>query len=474
MRFTDLSEEKKEVARIMAQEDFYFFARYMFLARRNFNWLQNWHHKAITDALDRVYKGEIKRLIINIPPRYSKTELAVINWMAWCLGKNPRANFIHTSYSAMLAHKNSGETRELVKHEEFRNIFPDFELSQSSDAKNEWRTALGGGVYATGSGGSITGFGAGGFGDGFNGAIIIDDPHKPDEVFSDVIRQGVIDWFQNTLASRTNSPETPIILIMQRLHEEDLAGWLEDGGNREKWELLSIPVLDENENPLWPEKHSKEKLLQMRAANSYVFSSQYMQRPSPKGGDIIKGAWFREYEVLPRLKRLAIFSDTASKTKEYNDYSVLLVAGLSHEGQVYIMDVIRGKWEAPDLEQKMIDVWEKYRPMRAQAIFVEDKASGTSLIQNIQRKKSFPVRPVQVDKDKYTRVMGIAGYLESGFVHLPKVAQWKFDFVDECEKFTANDAHKHDDQVDSLVMCVNEFLSKPQGIKINPNILFGI
>lgn len=464
MRFNDLSNEKKEVARIMAQDDFYFFARYMFLARRNFTWLQNWHHKTICDALNRVYRGECKRLIINIPPRYSKTELAVINWMAWCLGKNPRANFIHTSYSAMLAHKNSGETRELVKHEEFANIFPEFEVSQTSDAKNEWRTALGGGVYATGSGGSITGFGAGGFGDGFNGAIIVDDPHKPDEVFSDVIRQGVIDWFQNTLESRTNSPDTPIIVIMQRLHEEDLAGWLINGGNGEEWEVISIPVLDDEENPLWPQKHDKEKLFQMRASNSYVFSSQYMQRPSPKGGDIIKGAWFKRYSVLPKLKRLAIFSDTAQKTKEHNDYSVLLVAGLGDDGNLYILDVVRGKWEAPELEQKMRDVWAKYKPMMAQAVFIEDKSSGTSLIQNIQRKQHFPVKAVQVDKDKYTRVMGILGFIESGFIHLPENAEWLLDFIDECEKFTANDAHKHDDQVDSLVMAINELLSKGNNI----------
>lgn len=453
MRFTELTQEQKVVSRVLAKEDFYFYTRYMFLARRNFKWLQNWHHAKICDALNRVYKGECKRLIINIPPRYSKTEIAVVSWMSWCLGNNPHASFIHTSYSAMLALKNSAESRDVVKHEEFGHIFPNVFVSSTTDAKNEWKTTDGGGVYAVGAGGSITGFGAGGFGSGFNGAIIIDDPHKADEASSDTMRQGVIDWFQNTLESRTNSPDTPIIVIMQRLHESDLAGWLQEGGNNEEWEVLSIPVLDENDTPLWPAKHSYERLMQMKASNSYVFGGQYMQRPSAIGGQHIKGSWFKRYKELPpRIKRVFFSADTAQKAKQHNDYTVFGVWAEGHDGCLYLVEVVRGKWEAPELEAKARDLWGKYADKNPTTMAIEDKASGSSLIQYIQRNKYFPVTPVQVDADKFTRLLGVQGYLESGFVYLPADAAWVADFIEECEKFTANDSHKHDDQVDMLVM----------------------
>lgn len=443
----------------MASEDFYFFTRYMFLARRNTQWRKNWHHKKVCDALDRVYRGELKRLIINIPPRYSKTEIAVVNWMAWCMGKNPSCQFIHTSYATPLALNNSSNARELTKHEEYQKIFPDFELSKASDSKGDWKTVTGGTVYATGSGGSITGFGAGTLDDGFGGAIIIDDPHKPSEVHSDTVRNGVIEWFQNTLESRTNSPNTPIIVIMQRLHEEDLAGWLIKGGNGEEWEILSIPVLDDNEQPLWPQKHDRAKLEIMRKKNAYVFNSQYMQTPAAKGGDIIKGKWFKRYTIAPRFKRIVITADTAQKTKEHNDYTVFIVAGLGVDGGVYIIDLVRGKWEAPELETKLSDTYSKYKSMGVNNVYVEDKSSGTSLIQSVQRKQSIPIKGVQVDADKYTRVLGVQGYIESGYVYLPNDADWVADFIDECEKFTATDSHKHDDQVDALVMAINQLKS---------------
>ena len=460
MRFNDLTEQQKEVSRVLAREDFYFFSRYMFLAKRNTSWRKNWHHQVICDALNRVYNGEVKRIIINIPPRYSKTELAVVNWMAWCMGRNPSCQFIHTSYATPLALNNSSNARELTKHEEYQKIFPEFELSKASDSKGDWKTVQGGTVYATGSGGSITGFGAGTLDDGFGGAIIIDDPHKPSEVHSDTVRTSVIEWFQNTLESRCNSPETPIIVIMQRLHEEDLAGWLKNGGNGEEWEVLSIPVLDENDQPLWPEKHDIEQLTRMRQKNSYVFNSQYMQTPAAKGGDIIRGSWFKRYSVLPQMKRVIIVGDTAQKIKQHNDYSVFAVVGLARDGGVFIIDLIRGKWEAPELEQKLNDIWNKYRASHgAQSVYIEDKSSGTGLIQAIQRKRLIPIKGIQVDADKYTRVLSIQGYIESGYVYLPEDAAWVADFIDECEKFTATDSHKHDDQVDTLVHAVTELMS---------------
>ena len=296
----EFTQEERFVAAQMARADFYFFSRWMFQQRKGFTWRKARHHKLVCDALDRVYRGECKRLIINIPPRYSKTELAVVNWMPWCLGRVPDAEFIHTSYAAQLATNNAWQTRELVAHEAYRDIFPDTQLRGDSAAKNEWRTTAGGIVYAAGSGGTITGYGAGKHRPGFGGAILIDDPHKADEANSDIIRQGVLDWFQNTLESRKNDPEnTPIIVIMQRLHENDLAGWLLAGGNGEKWDHVCLSAINDDGTALWPEKHNIERLMAMEAANRYVFSGQYRQRPSHWGAASSRAGGSRDTASCP-------------------------------------------------------------------------------------------------------------------------------------------------------------------------------
>jgi hypothetical protein len=190
---------------------------------------ENWHHKEICDTLEKVYIGQIKRLIINMPPRYSKTELAVVNFIAWTLGNRPDSEYIHTSYAKALASKNAQAVRDLCQKEVYQQIFPRVQIRDDSSAKADWKTTLGGAVYAAGSGGALTGYGAGKMREGFGGCIIVDDPHKASEATSDTIRKGVIDWYSTTLESRTNSPDTPIILIMQRLHKEDLTGYLLNG-----------------------------------------------------------------------------------------------------------------------------------------------------------------------------------------------------------------------------------------------------
>ena len=195
----ELTEKQRAALSLRASTDFYYFCRWMFLNRRGYQWLRSPHHKILCDALEKVFYGETKRLIINIPPRYSKTEIAVINFMAWALGRVPDAEFIHTSYSARLAANNAWQTRELVQHPAFLKSFPNFELKDDSKTRDEWRTKDGGIVYAVGAGGAITGYGAGKHRTGFGGAIIIDDPHKADEARSDVMRQNVIEWFQNKL-----------------------------------------------------------------------------------------------------------------------------------------------------------------------------------------------------------------------------------------------------------------------------------
>lgn len=438
------------------------FTKTMFRARKGQEFVENWHHAAICAALERVVIGQTKRLIINIPPRYSKTEIAVINFMAWCMGNFTDAEFIHASYSSRLAANNSYQCRAVVQSETYAEIFPSARLMNDSKARDEWRTTDGGCVYATGAEGTITGYGAGKLRDYFGGAIIIDDPHKAGEASSDTMRQNVLDWFQTTIESRCNSPDTPIIVIMQRLHEEDLTGWLLKGGNGEKWEHLCIPVLDADDNPLWPFKHDRETLQRMESSNRYVFTGQYMQRPSPLGGGIIKGQWFGRYTIVPKMKYRKIYADTAQKTAERNDYSVFECWGHGEDNRIYLMDMIRGKWEAPELKRRAVEFWNKHaQPSQHGALrkmVVEDKASGTGLIQDIRHDAKIPVQAQQRNKDKLTRVMDVTAYIESGYVMIPADAPFTSDFVSECEGFTADDSHMHDDQIDPMCDAINDML----------------
>jgi predicted phage terminase large subunit-like protein len=452
-------------ARDMARDDLYFFSRYMFKLRRGYAWIRADHHAIICDALMRVFRGECKRLIINVPPRYSKTELAVVNFAAWAMGKAPDSEFIHTSYSGTLAANNSFQARELVQYDEYRHIFPEVEIRGDSNAKNEWRTTEGGVFYATGAMGTITGYGAGKHRPSFGGAIIIDDPHKADEAKSNVKRRNVIEWFSTTLESRKNSKDTPIILIMQRLHQEDLAGWLLNGGNGEKWEHIMLPALRDDGTALWPEKHDVETLKRMEASNRFVFSGQYQQRPTVQGGNIMRGDWFQLYDVAPRIKYRAIYADTAQKTAEHNDYSVFEEWGLGEDGKIYLLDLIRGKWEIPELERRAPAFWNKAKGRdvvvtgQLRQMKIEDNASGTGLIQRMKLDHRIPVAGIKRTKDKYTRLTDVIGYIESGYVCLPRNAPFLSDFVGECEAFTADDSHPHDDQIDPMIDAINDMLA---------------
>lgn len=456
---------KTLAARDMARDDLYFFSRYMFKLRRGYAWIQAPHHKIICDALMRVYRGECKRLIINVPPRYSKTELAVVNFAAWAMGNAPDSEFIHTSYSGTLAANNSFQARELVQYDEYRHIFPKVEIRGDSNAKNEWRTTEGGVFYATGAMGTITGYGAGKHRPSFGGAIIIDDPHKADEAKSNVKRRNVIEWFSTTLESRKNSKDTPMILIMQRLHQEDLAGWLLAGGNGEKWEHIMLPALRDNGTALWPEKHDVETLKRMEASNRFVFAGQYQQRPTAQGGNIMRGDWFQLYDVPPRIKHRVIYADTAQKTAEHNDYSVFEEWGLGEDGKLYLLDLIRGKWEIPELERRAPAFWNKAKGRdsvvmgQLRQMKIEDNASGTGLIQRMKLDHRIPVAGIKRTKDKYTRLTDVIGYIESGYVCLPRNAPFLSDFVGECEAFTADDSHPHDDQIDPMIDAINDMLA---------------
>lgn len=444
----NFSDKERFVAAQVAQVDLYFFARWMFLQRKGYQWQRAPHHKAICDALMRVYRGECKRLIINIPPRYSKTELAVLMFIAWAMGQAPDSEFIHTSYSTTLAVNNSSQIRDLIQHEAYGEIFPGTVLADGSTAKDHWKTTQGGVMYATGAGGTITGFGAGKMRDGFGGAIIIDDPHKADEARSDVVRQGVIDWFVNTLESRKNDPErTPIILIMQRLHENDLAGWLLAGGNGEKWEHLCLSAWTDDGFPLWPEKHDQHELRRMEEAAPYMFAGQYRQRPAPPEGGIFKPDMLLTVDAIPAGHiEWARGWDLASLDGA-GDYTAGPKLGKLLDGRYIIADVVRDQ-VGPDARDRLMANTAANDGTTVRIGIPQDpgQAGKTQVLDLTRKLAGFMVHSSPETGDKVTRAEPFASQVNVGNVMMLR-GTWNQALKDEMRMFPNG---KFDDQIDGL------------------------
>ncbi|MFK2876904.1 phage terminase large subunit [Rhodanobacter hydrolyticus] len=428
----------------------------MFLKRKGYAWRMGEHHRVMTDALMRVYDGECKRLIINVPPRYSKTELAVVNFMGWALGNVPDAEFIHTSYSGDLAANNAWQARELVQHEEFRAIFPGMALRSDSTARNHWRTNVDGCVYAVGSGGTITGFGAGKHRPGFGGAIIIDDPHKADEARSDIKRQNVLDWFQNTLESRKNGPDTPIILIMQRLHEDDLAGWLLRGGNGEQWEHVCLPAIRDDGQPLWPAKHDLAELRRMEQASPYVFAGQYMQRPAPLEGGLFKPDQLQVVDAVPAGEiRWCRGWDLASVTED-GDWTAGGKLGRLADGRYIIGDMARLQRGPDERDAAIVNT----TAMDGKSVVVSypqdpGQAGKTQALYMTRALAGYRVKTSPETGDKVTRAEPLAAQVNVGNVLMLR-GPWNEALVNEMRMFPNG---SHDDQVDALSRAFAEVMA---------------
>lgn len=448
----EFNQSEIEAAGWLAQEDLYSFSRWMFARRRGYHWIRGKHHKIICDALMRVFNGECKRLIINVPPRYSKTELAVVNFVAWAMGKVPDSEFIHASYSAQLAANNSAQIRSMVQHEDYQRIFPDCVLD--SDARSHWTTTKGGVMYAAGAGGTITGFGAGKHRDGFGGCILIDDPHKADEARSDVIREGVIDWFQNTLESRKNSPDTPIVLIMQRLHERDLAGWLLDGGNGEQWEHVCLPAIQEDGTALWEDKHKIEDLRRMEQAAPYVFAGQYMQRPSPAEGGLFKPDQLQIIDALPAQQITWVRGwDLASTTT--GDYTAGIKLGKLPDGRFIIANVVRIR-VGPDERDAAIINTAATDGFSVKISIPQDpgQAGKTQVLYLTRALSGFRVTSSPESGDKVTRAEPVAAQVNIGNVMMLR-GEWNEQLKDEMRMFPNG---VNDDQVDGLSRAFSELI----------------
>lgn len=437
-----------KVLKLLCEKSLLFFTRYIYKENHRRNFIVAPHLIKITNALEKVVSGETKRLIINIPPRYGKTELAVKCFIAWSLAKNPSSKFIHLSYSDDLALDNSSQTKEYIESESFQKFW-NMELKKDAQGKKKWFNKDGGGVYATASGGAITGFGAGvAESKIFSGAIIIDDPLKPDDASSENRRNSVNERYNNTIRSRVNDRETPIILIMQRLHEDDLSGYLLGGGSGEVWEHLCLPALDENNEPLWAEKHSFVELEQIRQANRYNFSGQYMQLPSPEEGGEWRKEWFQimdKSEIPLQSLKWELIIDGAYTKNTANDPSGFQI-GAKWNNNYVILSSIDKYLEMPEL-LKFIPNYIDSSGVNVSMTLVEPKASGKSIKQMIYTETKLNISEIKsnfVNQSKIENARACSPYIESGRIILVK-GSWNDAYLQQVGMFPNA---KHDEHID--------------------------
>lgn len=498
----------RDLTKRECEADHLFFTEYFFKARQGIAFRVNWHHVMMCDFLERVLSGEIMRAVITVPPGSSKTETAVINFMARGLALNPRSRFLHLSGSDSLASLNSSTCRDLVSSDEYQTLWP-LKIKDDSKSKKRWNVEVdgkeAGGVYATALGGQITGFRAGHMAPGFQGALIIDDPMKPEDAYSPNKRDSANRKLLTTVRSRLATAQTPIVIIMQRLAENDPAGFVLAGNLGGKWEHLTIPAViddaylktleprykrliefsetdDQGRFSYWPYKEPLDQLLKMERGDGvdqaggrisrHVFTSQYQQRPVAIGGNLIKGEYFRRYRIAPKIRYRKVFADTAQKTKERNDFSVFEEWGYGVDGRIYLLDMIRVKCESPELRRRALAFWAKCKdrdPVQfghLREMIVEDKSSGTDLIQTLKLPPhNVPIKGVERNKDKLTRVLDVLPYIETQNVCVPEDAPFTNDFIAENEAFTADDSHDFDDQIDPMIDAVVDMLSNKNKLK---------
>jgi predicted phage terminase large subunit-like protein len=418
------------------------------------------HLVTICKELEKVFDGETKRLIINVPPRYGKTEL-VIHFVAWAMAQWPDSNFLYVSYAHSLAKKQTQTIKSIIEMREYQETFK-ISLKGDTSAKDNFETEQGGSIYAAGAGGSITGRGAGiNSCPRFGGAIVIDDIHKPTEVTSDVVRESINDWYDNTLQSRVNSPITPIVFIGQRLHDDDLAAKLIKTG---EWKTVIIPAIDVAGNALHPTMHGLVALRSMQEKSPYVFAAQFQQDPQPAGGGIFKEEWFRTHDIEPEILCTFVTVDTAETNKSYNDASVFSFWGLykikvgdieTGEYALHCMDCWEIRIEPKDLEGSFLNFYAtccKHK-VKPQVIAIEKKSTGVTLSSVLKKYQGMQVIDIERTKasgDKTSRFLEAQPYVARGLISLPTYGGHTKMFIDHCSKITANNVHRWDDIADTM------------------------
>lgn len=429
-----------------------FVAKSFFTVSPGTKYLHNWHISLIAEKLRQIEDGKITRLIINIPPRYLKSICISVSWSAWLMGHNPATKIMTASYSQSLSNKHSQDCRVLMSSPWYKKLFPETIINKGENQKSKFVTSKRGFRFATSTGGTATGEG----GD----YLIIDDPQNPNKINSKKYRQSTIQWFEQTFISRLNNKQTgAIVIVMQRLHEEDLCGYLLEN-KKEQWDLLKLPAIYEQPTTLTEpylitkqpgsvlheEREDITALNKLKAElGEYNFAAQYQQTPIPSKGCIIQKSWFNYFSSKQNVKFKQIIQswDTAIKAKEESDYSVGITIGVNDNGY-YLLDIQRIKAEYPELITALQNFSNKWNP---QAILIEDKGSGQSLIQSLKPLIKTAIIPIRPKFDKLTRFARHSPLFEAGKIFIDCKANWRITLEQELISFPKS---PHDDQVDSL------------------------
>jgi predicted phage terminase large subunit-like protein len=453
---------RNEYYALLRQDLFAFIERVFYELNPTTPFLPNWHIHVVTSALEACRRGETTRLVICQPPRSLKSLCASIAFPAFLLGHDPTAQIICASYGQDLANKLALDCRTIMNSSWYQSLFPSTRLSSERQAIQEFMTTQSGTRFSTSVGGVLTGRGA--------NYIIIDDSAKPDEAFSDIQRKAVNDWFDHTVYSRLNDKKTGcIIVIQQRLHEDDLVGHIL--GMNEPWKLIRFPAIAEEDEThiiqtpygierverrigeaLHPEREPLEILRHIREVQGeYNFAGQYQQAPAPLGGGLVKAEWFKTYPNEPSKYDMVVQSwDTANKPSELSDYSVCTTWGVKDK-HIYLRHVYRKRVGYPELKRAVRDQAEAFG---AQTILIEDKASGTQLIQELVSEGMQAVKRYEPAMDKTMRMNSVTSTIENGFVHLPEKAPWLGEYLHELATFPLG---KYDDQADSTSQALDWF-----------------
>lgn len=500
----------KEVRKILLGS-FKKFGKWAFHLQMGFEFQSQDFHDVIFDTCQKVVDGEIDRLIVTIPPRHSKTQLMSIALPLYSFCHNPTSHNIITSYAEDVVLESSGYIRTVLTDPLFQQIFKDVRMDPNKKSLERWGTTKQGVMHAVPTGGKMTGKGAGLLAPKYSGVFVVDDAIKPKDAYSDTVRAEVNDRFDNTFMSRlandgsiqingktVECPRTPMVIIMQRVHDSDLVGYILRGGSSDKYHYLNIPAIVtkevgsekwydtlikkqnythaipiiydlgriEEESALWASRKSLASLKAMKESNPYTFNSQYAGDPTAQGTGLVSEAWWREYDPLTfdysKIIRSFITADTATTEEEYSDYNALFHWGVTKDREVLCLDILLDKYEVPELIVAVKKFWEKRNildmrcpNMIPRALHMEDKSAGQFLNQQFIREGVIRVMPVPRDgtkvNNKVTRFMNTIPYFSTGKIwwpagheHLPHVKREVLGFT------SMGSGTGHDDCVDNV------------------------
>ena len=415
--------------------------------------LEGSHHKIIAKKFENLADGKIKRLIVNMPPRHTKSEFASFLLPAWFVGRKPKSKIMQTTHTGELAIRFGRKVRNLMDSPEYKKIFPKSFLQPDSMAAGRWETAQGGEYFAAGTGGAVTGRGA--------DLLIIDDPHSEQDALSETALDNAYEWYTSGPRQRLQ-PGGAIVIVMTRWGVKDLTGKLMKAQTEPKadqWEVIEFPAILPSNKPVWPGFWSFKELEGVKASLSLAkWNAQWQQAPVSQEGAIIKREWWKIWEKkdIPGLIHVIQSYDTAYTKKTTADYSAITTWGVFYpeEGRkpcIILMDAKKGRWEFPELKRVAMEQYKYWEP---ETVVIEAKASGLPLTHEL-RQTGIPVVNFTPSKgnDKHVRVNSVAPLFESGLVWTPE-ARWAEEVMEECAAFPYGD---HDDLVDSMTQALMRF-----------------